>query len=159
MEAAALFCFCFTVSFPWQVTCEWVSYSLYDIAKSKYSLYALLQLKVVNFRLEMEMVYPIFWTTEIVVVDVRVRRVSRTIELLLGIKPLSPATSLSVIKCVGTSQSGGWMSTQEVIDIRMNTLLTSKCGDHHPLWMTPLVLDATAWLETTGLPLFLWLIK
>ena len=79
----------------------------------------------VVFKLEVEIGYPIFRTTEVVVL--------RTTESLSGIKPSSPATSLNVLKCVGTSQSGGWMSILEVVDIGIDTLLTSKCGGHHPL--------------------------
>ena len=34
------------------------------------------------------------------------------------IKPLSPATSLPVMECVGASQSGGWIFSQEVVSMK-----------------------------------------
>ena len=63
-----------------------------------------------------------------------------------NIKQSFPATDLSVIKCVGISQSGEWMSNKEVMGMMVSTLLFFKSGDHHPLslWMLHLALVATA---------------
>ena len=121
---------------------------LYNIDYIMHGLYVpCLQLKISVFKLEMEMVYQAFRTTE----EVELRGT----ESHGDIKPSFLATSSSVMEFVGTSQSGEWMSTLEVVDIRIDTLLIFKSGDHHPLWMTPLALVNTAWLETTGLLLSL----
>ena len=94
------------------------------------------QLKTV-FSLEMKLVYQVSKTTEVMEL--------RTTESNCTIKQSLPVTSLSVIKCVGTSQNGEWMYTLEVVVISIDTLLIFKCGDHHPQWMTPLAQASTAW--------------
>ena len=75
------------------------------------------------FEQEMEIIYQISETTKVQI---------RTTESHDTIKPSLPVISLSVIKCVGMSQNGEWMSTMEIMIIRIHTLLIFKCGDYHP---------------------------
>ena len=80
-------------------------------------------------------------------------------ELGEGNKQSFPDTS-SLVKCVGISQSGELMYTQEVEWTTEGIPSIFKSGDHHqPQQRTPLVLAATASLETIGFHQFLLLMK
>ena len=76
-------------------------------------------------RLEIEMDYLLFKTTK-----------AGWTQSQPDDKPSSPATSLSVSRHVGTSQSGGWMSIGIIREVIFST---SKFGGHH----APTVDDST----------------